>query len=167
MGRAEPLMTFEHPVTVEVRVPDVHVHAAVAHLDVDRIARLPHAEIELGHVDSGCCRRDVVAVVRDGKVTEVRARPCEGAEAAPADPELRKVLDRVRKEARRGPGDLLPLPVADALLEVAQLVVTSITCYRICLFGYCIDCCHTPSGDWICGTLTIDTTRLPHPQVHD
>jgi hypothetical protein len=153
-------LTFRHSVKVAVETPEFELLDAVSHLDVAALERAARAEIEVGYVASACCRQLVRAVIRKGMVVEMKVEPCAG-EALKASPELVRLLEAARRTVGRGgrPGRL-PMPIAAFLASAARISVQVLVCVRICFFGVCVNCCHLEgSDDWICGRVTIDTTK--------
>ena len=101
-GRKRQL-TFRHSVKVAVERPEFELLDAVSHLDVAALERAARAEIEVGYVESACCRQLVRAVIRKGMVIELKVEPCAG-EALEPSPDLLRLL-----EAARRVRDLLPI----------------------------------------------------------
>ncbi len=158
---------FNHPIEVRARPLPIKYFSSFRNLDVARLSKAKNAELELGMVKTSCCEQIVRATVRNGKVVNVSVEPCEPKNKKRAIPQsLKRVLDAAQKRiGRAGPGSLrLPVPLKTFVTATARGPITTITCTEICLFGYCIACCRTPSGQYLCGTLTIDTTTGPYPE---
>lgn len=158
-GRSRPL-EFSHSVKVAVETPEFELLDAVSHLDVAALERAAKAEIEVGYVESGCCRQLVRAVIRKGMVVELKVEPCAGEELEPS-PDLVRLLEAARRTAGRGtrPGRL-PLPVATFLASAALVTVDVLVCVRVCFLGVCATCCQLQGSDqWTCGRVTIDGTK--------
>jgi hypothetical protein len=157
-------ISFTYPVEVRARQLPVKYLASLRNLDVQKLAGARRAEIELGFVKTSCCQQVVRAIIREGTVTEVCIDPCSSKKSPPLPPDAERILEVTRKKlaAKRQQSGRFPMPVNKFFAEaLADTGVTVITCYRICLWGVCIDCCQQPSGDWICGRLTIDATTGP------
>jgi hypothetical protein len=62
-------------------------------------------------------------------------------------------------------GPTLPTTVSFFFSELA-ISVKGLTCFEICIFGWCVACCTRTDidADWFCGRLTIDTTSGPYPE---
>ena len=166
-AKQRPLARFTHPVKVEIRQAVITPLKSVAQLDISKLERVARAEFELGYIDGGCCRQLVRAIVRKGMVTDLAVERCPETLSRKAGPELVKLLkvaQRRAKAAARGKESTLPTPVATFLANVA-LSVKGLSCFEICLFGWCIACCTRTDivSDWFCGKLTIDTTSGPYP----
>jgi hypothetical protein len=147
-------------VKVAVERPEFELLDAVSHLDVAALERATRAEIELGYVENACCRQLVRAVIRKGMVVELKVEPCAG-EALEPSPDLVRLLEAARRKAgRRGRPGRLPMPVAGFLASAALISVDVLVCVRICFLGWCATCCQLQGNDdWICGRVTIDTTK--------
>jgi len=162
-----PLARFTHPVKIEIRQAVITPLKSVAQLDIGKLERAARAEVELGYIEGGCCRQLVRAIVRKGMVTDLAVEPCPETMSRRAGPELVRLLKVAQRRARAAAGGrrpTLPTPVA-AFLGNLALSVKGLSCFEICLFGWCIACCTRTDidADWICGKLTIDTTTGPYP----
>ena len=162
-----PLARFTHPVKIEIRQAVITPLKSVAHLDIGKLERAARAEVELGYIEGGCCRQMVRAIVRKGMVTDLKVERCPESTSRRASPELVKLLKVAQRRAKAAVGrrgSALPTPVA-AFLGNLALSVKGLSCFEICLFGWCIACCTRTDidADWFCGRLTIDTTSGPYP----
>lgn len=158
-GRNRPL-TFSHSVNVAVETPEFKLLDAVSHLDVAALERAARAEIEVGYVESACCRQLVRAVIRKGMVVELKVELRADEELEPS-PDLVRLLEAARRTAGRDarPGRL-PMPVAAFLASAALISVDVLVCVRICFLGVCATCCQLQGSDeWTCGRVTIDGTK--------
>jgi hypothetical protein len=160
-----PILTFRHPVRIEIYRPQFQLFGSVLQLNVDKLARAAHTEIELGTLETSCCSRIVRAVIRKGMVTELRVDRSGDNKSEPITPELSGLLDQARRrvrQRRRGPGRL-PMPVAK-FMSVAQEVSTeTLNCFSICFFGHCFICCRVESTkQWFCSTIGI-VVKPPKP----
>jgi hypothetical protein len=156
---------FKHPVEIRARQLPIKYFTSVQNLDVHKLSRAKRAEIELGLVKTSCCEQIVRAIVRNGMVTEVRVDPCSSKKSGRVSSEVKGMLDAARKKfgGTRQPPLRFPIPVSKMLAEDSLPPgLTVITCFQMCFLSWCIDCCQQPSGDWICGHLTIDTTTGPY-----
>lgn len=150
-----PLASFRFPVDVEVYRPEFEPLGSLAHLDVEKLSRAAHAEIELGYVKTGCCPLLVRAVVRKGKVTEIRAASSAEGKPESASPGLERVLEEARRRMGGGKGrpPRLPVPVAVFMQNLGDISTETITCISICFFEHCLICCKVEStGQWMCST---------------
>jgi hypothetical protein len=77
--RAEPLVRFEYPVTVEARQPRFEPLASLQFLDLEQLSSGAH-ELEIGSFQGGCCRQMVRAIIREGMVTDIDVEQCKGGE---------------------------------------------------------------------------------------
>ncbi len=163
--KSRTLATIKQPVTVQVRRPDFELLDSVRLLDLDKLSRTARAEIEVGYVKTDCCTQLVRAIVRKGMVTELRVEPFSKDESTPVSPALKRLLNLARAKAKASgtrPARL-PMPVAQFMQNADDISITVITCFQICLFGWCIACC--VNGDyWFCGKVTVDTTKIPYPE---
>jgi hypothetical protein len=160
--RARPVATLTHSVKVEVYRPEFELLQSMRHLDPDRLARAPSAEIEVGYFKTECCRQLVRAVLHKGKVTKLALDPCPERVPVKVSPELAKLLDAARRKAMRtikGRPQRLPMPVQTFMSNPAAVVINGdpiIWCFEICIYGYCLQCClirfpGDPYGRWSCG----------------
>lgn len=165
-SKPRTLLTFNHPTKVTVRESKFELLDSVRHLNIQSLEKAARAEVELGEVKTECCHHLVRAVIRKGMVTALQVEPISREARTPITPELRPLLDAVKRKlkARSSKAPKLPIPVAKFFAaDVADISVTTITCIQICAFGWCIACCF--NGDIaFCGKLTIDTTKLPYPE---
>ena len=166
--RVKALAHFTHQAKVEIRQAVITPLEAVKHLDIAKLEKTARAEIEIGFVEGGCCRQLVRAIVRRGKVTGLAVEPCSDTELRKAGTDLRRVLEIARQRAKaaaKGRGPTFPTPVKSFFSELA-ISVKGLTCFEICIFGWCVACCTRTDidADWFCGRLTIDTTSGPYPE---
>jgi hypothetical protein len=165
-SKARTLLTFNHPIRIEVREPEFTLLDSVRHLDTKALAHAARAEVEVGEVRTECCRHLVRAVLAKGKVTGLRVEPLSKAASAPMTPELTRLLKVVQRKlmARRPAGPKFPMPVKQFLAAAMRISVQTLTCIQICAFGWCIACCWTDKKRVFCGRITIDTTKNPYPE---
>jgi hypothetical protein len=119
------------------RVPFTRFES-VRHLDVARLSRAKSAQFEVGSFESGCCRRIVHAIVKNGRVVKLQAERCK--HPAPMTPESRKLVQTVRKKLGHSP--FRPVPVSKFLGGSRGLIIDISFCFIICIFNYCLLCCY-------------------------
>ena len=164
--KSPPLLTFNHPIKIEVRPSEFKWLDSVRHLDMQALEKAARIEVEIGEVKTECCQHLVRAVIRKGMVTGLRVEAMEKTSGSPITPELKRLLMVVRRKllARHKSGPRLPMPVKTFLKsDVTLISVTTITCIQICFLGWCIACCFSDTNIF-CGKVTIDTTNLPYPE---
>lgn len=164
--RNRPLLSIDHSVKIEIREAQLTPLESLKHLDVAKLKKAARAEVELGHIEGGCCSQLVRAVIRKGMVTDIAIDQCP--DAAKVTPDLARLLNKARRKAKAALGgrtDSLPMPVETFFANVA-LSIKTLVCHQICLFGWCITCCTRTDidNDWYCGRITIDTTSGPYPE---
>ena len=148
-NRGKLMTTFRYPIRVEVRRPKFERSASLAHIDVAKLARAARAEFEVGHFEAGCCRKAVLAVVRRGRVTALRAEACEQCKPVRITPELQALLKVAqRRIGRRRDGPFRPMSVVQFTSRAIETIVEG-ACHEFCfitVWGYslCIVCC-----DWV------------------
>jgi hypothetical protein len=110
-------------------------------LDLDALARVKSARIEIGHFETGCCRRVVHAVIRKGMVTKFELEPCN--EPVHLSPEMQRIVRDAHRalHARSPGGPKFPLPVQELSAAIGRFKYSIWVCVRICCFGYCLTCC--------------------------
>jgi hypothetical protein len=153
-----PVLTFRHPARIEIYRPEFQLFGSVRQLNVDKLARAAHTEIELGTLKTSCCSPIVCAVIRKGMVTELRVDPCGESKSEAITLEFSRLLDLARRrvrQRRRGPGRL-PMPVARFMSVAQEISTETLNCFSICLFGHCFICCRVESTkQWVCSTIGI------------
>ena len=166
--RARPFARLHQSVEIEIHDAVLKPFGTLKHLDLNTLKKSARVEVELGHIEGGCCSQLVRAVVRRGMVTDIAIDRCPETtwEKAPVD--LLRILNVVKRKAKaasRTKPPSFPIPVERFFANVA-LSVKGLVCYQVCLFGYCITCCTRTDivSDWYCGRLTIDTTSGPYPE---
>jgi hypothetical protein len=138
-NRGKLVTTFRYPIRVEVRRPKFERSASLAYIDIAKLARAAHAEFELGHLESGGCRKAVIGIVRRGMVTALRVEACARCKPVRLTPELQAVLKVAqRRIGRRSDGPFRPMSVARFMSRGAELVAD---CYWICIYRLCLYCC--------------------------
>jgi len=162
--RREPSVTFKHPLQIEVRRPKFEAFASLRQLDLDKLERADLAKIELGYVNTECCQSLVKATIRKGMVSEVRVAPCKTDNRTKLSPDMKKMVEAALKRIHKGNPRPPKFPMTISAMMENLGSITVITCVQICFLGLCISCCQQPSGDLICGRLTIDGTSGPYPE---
>jgi len=155
MPKSKASATMNYSVPVQVRRPKLDLLPSIAYLDIPKLAGAENAEVELGSFHAGCCRRQVLAVIRNGKVTGFRVEGC--STATPPSPEIARLLKAARKQlsGSNPPAKFRPVPVADFFRGLGD-TGTGIEiwfCIEICVFGRCLLCC---LGDGGTGCATFD-----------
>lgn len=159
---------INHPVSVKVTNLPIKYFASLRNLDLEKVAKASAANVELGLLRTGCGEQIVHAVLRKGRVTEVRVAPCKKKkESRPLSPEMQKIFAAAQKripKPKRSAGGRLPMPVKRFFSQAALLRINAvIVCYQFCSMNRCIDCCYNlQTHIWFCGTVWIDTTSGPY-----
>jgi hypothetical protein len=141
-NRSPRTLVLRRSVPIEITPLPFKPLEAVRNLDLDALARAKSARIEVGHYETGCCRRAVHAVIRKGMVTSFEVESCK--DPARLNPEWQRIVNAAGKalRARSGRGEKFPLPVSDLPDAVARIIRWSVwVCFKICCFGYCLTCC--------------------------
>ena len=162
------MATLKHSIRVDIRELDLRLSPTLRYLDLGALAKAKRAEIAIGEIEGGCCSHTLFALIRKGQVVGVRAEECPKEERIKLSKDNARLIARAikRLRPRRRAARKLPLPVATFFGSsgVAQLVVVqTLFCFRICIFGFCVNCCQRldlPGAEVVCGRLTIDTTVL-------
>ena len=144
--RGKLVTSFRYPIRVEVRRPKFERSASLAYLDLAKLARAARAELEVGHFETVCCRKPVLAVIRRGVVTDLRVQACAECKPVRLTPERQALLRLARRRiGGRREGRFRPMPVAQFINGPAALPFLG-ECHEICfitIFGYdiCWFCC--------------------------
>lgn len=140
MPKSKASVTMEYSIPVQVRRPKLELAPSVAYLDLPKLAQAEHAEVELGSIKAGCCRRQVNTIIRKGKVVDIQAEGCPCAK--PPTPEIKRLLKAAEKHlAGSGSQKWRPKPVADFFRELGGTGIEVFYCIEICAFGSCLLCC--------------------------
>ncbi len=145
-NRGKLVTAFRYPIRVEVRRPKFERSASLAYIDVVRLGRAARAEFEVGHIETGCCRKTVLAVVRRGVVTALRVEACAHCKPVRLTPELQTLLNVARRRiGRRRVGPFRPMPVVQFTSRAIETIIIG-TCHEFCfitVWGYslCMVCC--------------------------
>lgn len=145
---------FKHAVPVVVRRPRFKVSTAIAEIDPVKLSRKAHIEIEVGTYEGdGGCGNTVSAVVKKGRVVQLKVSPCAADSPLRVDRALRSLVIAGRKKLglRGTPPKFRALPFAAFQRNVADITVTTITCTQYCFWGHCFVCCTQPDGNVVCG----------------
>ncbi len=145
-NRGKLVTTFRYPIRVEVRRPKFERSASLAYIDVAKLARAARAEFEVGHLEAGCCRKAVLAVVRRGMVTALRVEACAQCKPVRITPELQALLKVAqRRIGRRRNAPFRPMSVAQFMSRTTELTIVVGTCSESCFtiggYGFCVVCC--------------------------
>ena len=137
-------------VDVELTPAEFQLLESVQYLDLEALKQAKHTKIEIGTVEAGCCRKLVFATVQKGMVTALEFED-DGSRTA-ASAELTKTIEKALEEtgSKASAFKALPLPFGDLLLAPGGIFVESWSCFRICIFGFCILCCYGNgrNGPW-------------------
>ncbi len=152
--RRSSLGTVTYPMRIERVRPTFTRLASVAQLDREKLARAAGLRIEIGYLSTGQCRQLVRATVRRGMVTGFDIEPCKTATTRRAPREVVQLVRRAERAAVRRAGGRAPrpMPVNRFLAQAAQIVIETVTCFRICFLGSCIYCCTTKWVGLVCGS---------------
>ena len=154
--RRQPL-EFKHSLPVKVEPAPFVMMDSVRHLDLQTLERQRHEEIEIGYFDTGC-HQLVRAVIEDGTVTALKIDPCSEEEMEPAPTEMQALLTTAFRRARGRTRPWQPVPLRRFMASLQRsLTIDSITCVRICIWGFCFVCCTTinPDTPFWCGKRVI------------
>jgi hypothetical protein len=134
--------TLNQQVKVEITPAKFKTFASTRHLDANGLQRAAHQRIEVGYFESGCCRRLVHAVVKNGMVTKVELEPCPVG--VRPTPEMSKLIQTAISKLGVRPSNSkqLPVPVQEFLADAEDLIIHVWGCIQICIFGYCLFCCY-------------------------
>jgi len=141
--KRSPVLTFEHPLKIEVYLPDFEPLSSLDALDATKLAKGDH-RIEIGFMKAGCGKEPVSAVIKDGMVVGVEADGCQSSEVE-ASEEVAALVAHAVKELE-GLDYWKPVPVGEFLAMVQQGSYpprggTGAGCFYICLWTYCLFCC--------------------------
>ena len=100
--RNRPLLSIDHSVKIEIRQAKLTPLESLKHLDVAKLKKASRAEVELGHIEGGCCSQLVRAVIRKGMVTDIAIDQCP--DAAKVTPDLARLLNKARRKAKAALG---------------------------------------------------------------
>jgi hypothetical protein len=160
--RSPGTLVIRRSVPIEVTPLPFQPLESVRNLDLDRLARVKSARIEIGHYETGCCRRVVRAVIRNGMVTNFELEPCK--KPVHMTPEMKGIIRDAHQalRARKAPGQKFPFPVQQLPGAVAKIKYSIWVCVRICCFGYCLTCCIDTT--WVSSIwLKCGTSGMPKP----
>jgi hypothetical protein len=144
---------LKHTVPVSVSRPRFKVSSSIAEIDPVKLSRKANVEIEVGTFAGNGCGSTVSAVVRKGKVVQLKVSPCAEDSPLRVDPALKSLVIAARKKLglRGTPPKFRAMSFAAFQSNVADITVTTITCTQICIWGHCIVCCTLPQGGFYCG----------------
>jgi hypothetical protein len=138
---------FRHSALIEIGGCPIGLAPSLRYLDAAKLEQVDRAEIEVGVIEGGCCKRTVRAMVENGLVTSIKVDGCgDRKDDEPLHPEVEKLLKAAAREIRkkrRGKPPALPMPVKTFLRKPEALV--TLHCYCVCVFGaICYLCCPLP-----------------------
>ena len=152
--RRPPLASFDFPVKVEVRKPEVQLNDSIGALDVERLSKGSH-KIEIGFVKGGCCPQRVRAVIKRGMVIGCEVEPCSEQPTVALSPEFLALVDTATRQIQTGK-KWQPIPVSEFVSSGGSIVqgliieTDDFSCIHIKVFFDEIICCQDLHGGWYC-----------------
>jgi hypothetical protein len=163
--RGRVLGTITHKMRIEKVRPTFTPLASISQLDLKKVAAKSKTDIELGYLSSGLCRQMVRASVKKGIVTGIRLEPCTSKKTQRPSPEILQLVRKAQRAVgRTGPSTPLPIAIDRFLPQAARIIIETITCFRICVFYWCIYCCTTTWDGLVCGS---DVVVMPPIIIYD
>ena len=162
LKRSPRKLVLRRSVPIEVTPVPFQPLESVRILDLDALARVKSAHIEIGHYETGCCRRALYAVIRKGMVTDFEIEPCK--QPLHLTPEMKRIVHDAHKmlRARSGRGPKFPFPVHQLPGGVARIKYSIWVCVKLCCFGFCVTCCIDKT--WVSPVwLNCGVARAPAP----
>ncbi len=131
-------------VDVELTPLEFRLLESAHYLDTEALKKAKHTKIEIGSVAADCCRKLVYAVVQKGMVTALEFEDEADVSRAATSPGLAKLIETALEETGNKSAASKKLPVAfgDLLLAPGGIVIEHWTCFKICMFGFCLICCY-------------------------
>ena len=164
MARSKKPRSVKLRQTVEFEVtpvPFVPFHSLQT-LDLDRLARARHAVVELGQFESDRCKRTVRAVIKAGRVTEVKVDPCRDAMAKVPRP-FARLMQRAHAKLKRSTSSTPRLPISVASFFARNtddgkiIIELGVVCVTVCIdfsgIHICATCCMDFKGSTTCGSV--------------
>jgi len=141
--KRSPILTFEHPLKIEVYVPEFEPLSAIDFLDAGKLSNGDH-RVEIGFFKGGCCKKLVHAVIKNGMVVGIEAERCEDSEEEVSE-EILTLFSHVAKKLEHSE-HWKPVPVEEFLIMAKDgsyppRAGTGAGCFYICLWHYCLFCC--------------------------
>ena len=162
--RSELLGTVQHRLRIERVRPVFKPLASLSQLDRGKLSRAAKLDLELGYLSAGRCRQIVRATIKKGMVTRIDLDACTDRTAQRAPREIEQLVRKAQRVVARRTGSLtrLPVPIDRFLPKAARMLIETITCYKICLYGpwACIYCCTRPGGGLVCGSDVVVTPPI-------
>jgi hypothetical protein len=148
-----PAAKFKFTLDVEVHRPEFELFESVRHLDLAKLQHSARAEIEVGTINTDCCRQIVRAVIRKDRVTALKIAAAPHGKLASAPPALRRLLSEIQRRAPKLPArsPRLPVSVAAFMNNPGRITTDSIRCWSVCYQNTCVICCQSETtGMWLC-----------------
>ncbi len=106
------------PVAVTVKPGEFHYLKTLESLDQSKLCKGKHT-IEVGYVQTPCCKKLVKAVVIDGMITRFEVEPCK--DGVHPSPELRKLMALALTKYAAGVGRPQPIPIAAFIAQEIEI----------------------------------------------
>ena len=142
--------TFDYNVKVEASHASFKFLEVFNFLDLANLKKSYKSRIEIGTVETECCRQIVYGQVEEGMLTAVEFER-SGTHQTEANPELLGLINAASKAMGQRQTATRNLPISlSELVANPALVIETWSCVRICIFGYCFTCCggNGPNGPW-------------------
>jgi hypothetical protein len=154
MEQSSEVATFYREVKIDVSPAKFKPLENLGYLDLEKLARVEGARIEIGAVETDCGPCRVHVAVESGMVTRIDIEKCCGDDSplTDVDPAMVDLLEaasaalgRTKAATRK-----LPISVGD-FFGNSGIFDETWTCYRICILGWCFTCCfgQGPAGSWL------------------
>jgi hypothetical protein len=138
----KPLLRLRTPVKLAVYRAEVEPFDALRYLDLAKLAKAPHASVELGVVRTPAGTDTLVAEVRRGEIVALAPQHCSGCSGKGklSEKRMRDALTRVASTLGPKEGVTLPMPINKVLgarglrAPLRPLVINVVTAERS-------DCC--------------------------
>ncbi len=147
------IASFDYSFKIEVYIPVFEPLASISVIDTKILAKGTHT-IEIGHMNGGCCRKLVYAIVKEGMVTSIEAEECKD-DKEEASEEIKELFQFALKLPELQ-DSWEPLPVKK-FITMAQKgsypprAGTGAGCFYICIGHWCLFCCTPrPSRSSLC-----------------
>lgn len=91
-------------------------------------------------------------------VIDLVSEPCSDEKPKPPSAEIMRLMNAARRRVARDGAKPFrrPVPVAEFLSNATAFTIDTITCVRICIFGFCFVCCTTVDPNRIdCGSSVV------------
>ncbi len=159
-GKSAKLRTkaeFKHAVPITVSRPRFKLSTAFAHIDPARLSKKAQVEVDVGMFEGDGCGRTVSAVVKNGKVVQLKVAPCAEVIPVRSDPALKSLMVAARRQLgiTGTPPRFRPMSFVAFQQSAGDITIKTITCVQFCIWGHCIVCCSLPQGGFFCGSRII------------